>query len=112
MPLPNADRAVVDRRKLAEYCLSLAHPVGRHKAAVFRASLGLTAADADSLRDLLLAGARSAYATSGRADEHGQRYEMDITVVTPAGSAVVRAAWMVRAGEDFPRLTTCFVQPR
>lgn len=112
MPLPNADRAVVDLRKLADYCLSPAHPVGRHKAAVFRAALGLTADDADALRNLLLAGAQAADAVPGRADEYGQRYETDIPVVTPVGSATVRAAWMVRVGEDFPRLTTCYVQPR
>ena len=111
MTLPNADRAVIDPRKLADYCLSPTHPVGRHKAAVFRAALGLTAADADALRAVLLAGARTAAAVPGRADEFGQRYETDIPVSTPAGTATVRAAWMVRAGEDFPRLTTCFVLP-
>lgn len=33
--MPNADRAVVELRKLTGYCLSFAHPRGRHKAQVF-----------------------------------------------------------------------------
>lgn len=97
MPLPNADRAVVDLRKLADYCLSPTHPVGRHKAAVFRAALGLTAADADALRTVLVAGVRTADAVPGRADEYGERYETDIVMTTPTGTATVRAAWIVRA---------------
>jgi hypothetical protein len=41
---------VVDIAKLRDYCLSEAHPRGRHKARSFRARLGLTGADADWLR--------------------------------------------------------------
>jgi hypothetical protein len=33
--LPQADRAVVDERKVREYLLSRAHPIGRFKAAFF-----------------------------------------------------------------------------
>jgi hypothetical protein len=109
MPLPNGDRAFVDPRKLTDYCLSPTHPVGRHKAAVFRAALGLTAADADLLLAMLLDAARTADATPGRADEFGERYETDLEAVTSTGRAVVRAAWIIRSGEDFPRLTTCYV---
>ena len=109
MTLPNGDRAVVDPRKLADYCLSPTHPVGRHKAAVFRAALGLTAADADALRTMLLEAARTDEASPGRADEFGERYETDFEAIGSAGRAVVRAAWIIRSGEDFPRLTTCYV---
>ena len=112
MTLPNPERAVVDSRKLVEYCLSPTHPVGRHKAAVFRAALGLTAADSVVLRASLLAAAVTAEAVPGRSDEHGERYETAFEMTTPVGRATIRAAWMVRAGEDYPRLTTCYVQPR
>src|ERR1700722_9013945 len=44
---------VVDPRKLAEYCLSESHHRGRNKARVFRSQLGLTAADAEALRNVL-----------------------------------------------------------
>lgn len=109
MRLPNADRAEVDPRKLTEYCLSVDHPVGKHKAAVFRAALGLTPVDAVRLRNWLLDAAASTDVVSGKMDEYGQRYQLDFEAVTDFGSAMIRSAWMVRTGEDFPRLTTCYV---
>lgn len=112
MRLPNADRAEVDPRKLTEYCLSPAHPVGKHKAAVFQAALGLTAADAEVLRGWLLRAAASGDAVAERADEFGERFRLDLEASTATGSATVRSAWIVRTGEDFPRLTTCYVLPR
>lgn len=112
MRMPNSERAEVDVRKLAEYCLSPTHPVGKHKAAVFGAALGLTAADAEVLRERILRAAIDGQAVAGRADEFGERYHLDFEVATPAGQALVRSAWMIRNGEDFPRLTTCFVLPK
>ena len=44
--LPNGDRAIVDIRKLADYCLNPSHPRGRHKARVFRQAAGLQQDDA------------------------------------------------------------------
>ena len=41
----------------------------------------------------------------------GQRYTVDFTLCTAVGTASIRSAWIVRTGEDFPRLTTCFVLP-
>jgi len=109
--LPNPDRAFIDFRKLVDYCLDPAHPVGRHKSVVFRSALGLTADDADTLRDLLLRAVLVQDAILGRLDEFGQRYTVDFPASTPFGSAFLRSAWMVRLDEDFPRLTTCFVLP-
>ena len=109
MRLPNAARAVVDLRKLRDYCLSELHPRGRHKARVFREVLGLTAADAEALRAELLEAARTGEATVGEADEHGQRYALDFVMEWQHQSTTVRSTWIVRAGEDFPRLTSCYV---
>ena len=112
MKLPGGDRAEVDLRKLSEYCLSPIHPVGKHKAAVFRSALGLTVADATVLRDRLLLSAVEGEAIAERADEFGDRYRVDFEMATLSGRATIRSAWIVRVGEDFPRLTTCFVLPR
>jgi hypothetical protein len=109
MKLPNGDRAVVDLAKLTDYCLSPAHPRGRHKARVFAASLGLYADQADLLRDALLEAARTEEANPGDQDEFGHRYVVDFTMKTPSGEARVRSSWIVRADEDFPRLTSCYV---
>jgi hypothetical protein len=54
MLLPNREQAVVDLTKLSDYCLNPEHPRGRHKARVFASALGLTLADAESLRAMLL----------------------------------------------------------
>lgn len=43
--VPRADRAVVPREKLEHYLLDLEHPVGRHKARVFAAALGIHRGD-------------------------------------------------------------------
>ena len=71
MGLPNAKWAEVDLRKLADYCLSPMHPVGRHKAAVFRAALGLTAADAQMLRERILLAAIDGQAIAGQTTSSG-----------------------------------------
>jgi hypothetical protein len=109
MILPNAEHGVIEPAKLTDYCLSPIHPVGRHKAAVFRSALGLTSADAPLLTDLLLRGAQEHPAVLGRADEYGQRYQIDIPIATRHGETVLRTAWIIRSGEDVPRLVTCYV---
>jgi hypothetical protein len=42
MRLPNAEHAVVDLRKLRDYCRNFDHPVGKHEARVFLEVLGWT----------------------------------------------------------------------
>lgn len=109
MKLPNAEHAHVDLDKLRGYCLSIGHPRGRHKARVFRAALDVTDEDAGWLRDVLLAGAREHEATMLEADRFGQGYEVLIPAHRGDRQANIRSFWIVRAGETFPRLTTCFV---
>ena len=54
--LPNADSAILDLRKLEEYCLNPLHPRGRHKVRVFREALGIGRSHADWLvRQILTA---------------------------------------------------------
>jgi hypothetical protein len=45
MKLPNGESAILDLRKIHDYCLSLVHPRGKHKARVFELVLGMTAED-------------------------------------------------------------------
>jgi hypothetical protein len=107
--LPHAENAVVDIAKLRDYCLSTTHPVGKHKARVFAAKLGLTADDSNELREALLEAARILDVVPGDQDQYGQRYTLDLLMIGPDGHATVRSAWIIRSGEDFPRLTTCYV---
>jgi hypothetical protein len=107
--LPNAENAIVEVRKLRDYCLSSDHPRGRHKARVFASALGLTADDAEELREALLSAALSGEADSTEEDEYGKRYVLDFEMKTDAGTVTVRSGWIVRRGEDVPRFTSCFV---
>ena len=109
MRLPNGTRAVVDEAKLRDYCLDLQHPRGRHKARVFQSALGMTAAQAPILRSALLQAAMTEEATPGEADEYGERYAVDFDFTGPTGTARLRSSWIIRTGEEFPRLTSCYV---
>jgi hypothetical protein len=54
MLIPNAGKAVVDIRKLRDYCLNPEHNDGKHKARIFLSTLGMTADNAEELRQILL----------------------------------------------------------
>ena len=107
--LPNPQDAVVDVRKLRDYCLSPQHPRGRHKARVFASALGLTYEDVEDLREALLSAAHSQEAVFTDKDQYGERYVLDFEMEADAGTVVVRSGWIVRREEGFPRLTTCWV---
>ena len=109
MKLPNATRAVVDIEKLRDYCLSEFHPRGKHKARVFATALGLTAEDASELRNAILAAIQSEEAVAGEDDQYGQRYIVDFAMERQGREAVIRSSWIIRSGENAPRLTSCYV---
>jgi hypothetical protein len=102
---------VVEIAKLRDYCLSETHPRGKHKARVFRSRLGLTAADAELLRQTLSDAARDRRGElrPTDSDEYGQRYVLDFEMITAAGTATIRSAWIVLAGQDVLRLSSCYV---
>jgi Domain of unknown function (DUF6883) len=112
MLLPKGERAIVDLRKLRDYCLNLDSPRGRHKARVFAAALGITVADAPKLRAKLLEVARIGEAQRGELDLYGQRYTIDFEMKTEVGKATVRSGWIVLHDKAAPRLTTCHVKKR
>lgn len=110
MRLPNCHQAVVEIEKLCDYSLNPNHPVGKHKARVFRAALGITLRDADWLRERALEIALSDDATPGAASVFGDKYVIDSVLRYKELSAIVRFSWMVEFGTDFPRLTSCYVK--
>lgn len=112
MLLPNGKRAVVDIRKLRDYCLNPDHPRGTGKARVFAAALGITSPDAEELKKALIQAARLGEAKPGEADMYGQRYTVDFDMETGKGKAIVRSGWIVLHNESVPRLTTCYVLKR
>ena len=107
--LPLGNEAVLDIRKIEDYCLSPMHPRGRHKARIFRETLDLARADAQWLRDVLLEAARSGEAFKVGEDAWGAHWRLDATVRRQTKSAVVRTIWIIRTGESRPRFVTCWV---
>jgi hypothetical protein len=105
----NAERAILDIRKIADYCLSPEHPRGRHKARVFRDALELRQDDAEWLRAALLDGLRHGEATELSRDDLERRWRVEVPVTRHGRRAVVRTVWIVRSGEEVPRFVTCWV---
>jgi hypothetical protein len=107
---PQSDRAILDIRKIAEYCLNPLHPRGRHKARVFREAPGVKRSDAEWLRDVLLEALRPGEATEVGKDAWGTYWRLDASVRRQGKSAVIRTIWTVRNGESVPRFVTCWVR--
>jgi hypothetical protein len=108
MLIPNAENAVVDIRKLRDYCLNQEHDDGKHKARLFSSILGMAVENAEELREILLEVVKTHEARLVRRDEFGQRYTLDFTLEWQNRSATLRSGWIVEHGSEIPRLTTCY----
>lgn len=108
MLIPNAEKAVVDIRKLRDYCLNLEHDEGKHKALLFSTIFGITAKDAEDLRQIILEVVKNHEAKLGRQDEFGQRYTLDFRLEWQDRSGIIRSGWIIELGFDIPKLTTCY----
>src|SRR5437870_1917489 len=107
--LPHGDEAILDIRKIEDYCLSPTHPRGRHKARVVREALDLQRSDTAWLRNILLEAAHSSEASPIAVDPWGTQWRLDATIRRQGKSIVVRTIWIVRTGESVPRFVTCWV---
>jgi hypothetical protein len=107
--LPNGERADLGE-KLEEYVLNPRHPRGRHKARVFASVLGITRDNREILESALREAASNSTDAISTGDEgFGATFEIRFRLTTHKGSAMVLSAWILRKGEDFPRLTSCFI---
>ena len=108
MKLPNADRAVIDQRKLREYLLSDSHPVGRFKARYFR-SVGFSAAHWQALEASLRALATEASAEKTGSTDFGQKYMISGILTASSGTtSEVVTVWIIHFGDDRPHLVTVY----
>ena len=89
MKLPNADNAVIDLKKLRDYCLNPEHSRGKRKARVFQLLLGITQDDAEILSAKILGGIENNDCLVGESDVYGMRYIVDIQVDVMGRSAPV-----------------------
>ena len=106
MLISKAENAVVDIRKLRDYCLNLEHDDGKHKARLFASILGMTAENAEELRQIILEIVKTHEAQLGRQDQFGQRYTLDFTIEWHNKRATLRSGWIIESGSEIPKLTT------
>ncbi len=109
MKLPNGERADLGA-KIEDYVLNPRHWEGRHKAGVFESALGITLANREVLRQAILSAAANSDEAQARGDNgHGEVYVLHFPLETERGHGTVLTAWIIRHGEDFPRLITCYI---
>ncbi len=109
MKLPNGDRADLGT-KIEDYALNPRHWEGRHKARVFESVLGITLANRGVLRQAVLLAARDSDKAEPLGNNgHGEVYILRFPLETQRGAAPVLTVWIIRDGEDFPRLVTCYI---
>ena len=110
MRIRNSHKAVVEIEKLRDYSLNPNHPVGQHKARVFKAALGITLKNAEWLRERALELAVKDDAKQGAVSVFGDKYVIDSVIEHDEKSALVRFSWIIEFGTDFPRLISCYVK--
>jgi hypothetical protein len=105
---------VVAPRKLTEYALNLDNPIGADKAVMFQRHLGFTKDNYEALLEQISAQALEAEAIVGIADEHGQRYQVDLEIigVEQGQREIVRTGWIVEPDSEAARLVTLYVRKR
>lgn len=108
MHLPNKDHALVERDKVRDYLLNLAHPDGLGKAEFFTA-MGFSRETWQVLADALRQVAVDSPVIKSMTSVHGHKYIVDGLLQTPSGrAAMVRTIWIVDTGRDTPRLITAY----
>ncbi|MBI4596536.1 MAG: hypothetical protein HY730_09225 [Candidatus Tectomicrobia bacterium] len=108
MNLPKNQDAVIPYKKLTDYLLSEAHPVGKAKAQYFR-TLDYRETNADLPRDGLKAIAHSNQVSETISTPFGMKYVIDGHLNTPIGiKAWVRTVCIIETREVFPRFVTAY----
>ena len=108
MKIPNAERAIVDIRKLRDYCLNPEHDSGKHKARLFAALLGMGPNDTEALREALLEAVKTHEAQLGERDRRGQRYTVDFIFSWYNKQATIWSGWIIQSNSTSPRLVTAY----
>jgi hypothetical protein len=107
MKLPNGEQAQLGD-KLERYCLNFSHRKGKDKATLFRDRLGITLENKAVLETALLRAASENEATLRSQDQYGDQYNIRFFMETQRGESWVLSCWIVRRGENFPRLTNTY----
>ncbi|MDD5140284.1 MAG: hypothetical protein PHY43_08510 [Verrucomicrobiales bacterium] len=108
MKLPNTDKLVVEREKVADYLLNPAHPDNGGKAEFF-GKLGFRREEWEALAAALRTLAQTAEVAGSTESPHGRKYVIVGWIESPGGKvAQVQTIWIVDRGLDVARLVTAY----
>lgn len=108
MNLPDAEFALIEQAKVADYLLNAEHPENGGKAAFFLA-LGFCREEWPKLATALRRAAEDHPVTKRMASPHGEKYVLEGPLETPDGKkTTVRTVWIIDAGLSAPRLVTAY----
>ena len=110
MRLPNGNRAIITGEKLLGFVLNPDHPHGFGHAHLFDVLLGINRVNVGELRQHLLLAAEQGDATPGKPSDFGTKYEIRSEMTGPRGTHIILSVWMIRTGENDPRLVTAYVE--
>jgi hypothetical protein len=106
--LPNADKALIQREKIADYLLNAAHPDNNGKAEFFE-SFGFHVDAWETLANAFGRAALDGEVIQHLETSHGVKYVLHAAMETPSGkSPLVRMVWIVDRGRNCPRLVTAY----
>jgi hypothetical protein len=103
---PDFSNPDIGPSKISGYALNSEHPVGGNKYRVINSATGLGPEDAAKVEAQIREGVRNGTVVLGKADQYGQRYNIDMPLTGPKGTIIVRTAWIIDAGSTTPRLVT------
>ena len=111
--LPNADKAVISMEKLVNYVLNTEHPIGKHKAYLFKEVLGYSVGTARNLAVKIMDEIYNFPAIFKGSDRFGNKYEIIMNIEGINGrTAPVITAWIIDSGSDVPRLTSAYIHKK
>ncbi len=109
MKLPNGEFAEILLEKLTGYCLNPNHSSGKHKARVFASALGITAENAEDLRQLIQKAAVEGTIIQQNPTEFGTLFKVDWTIPY-TDQVVLRTLWELKSTHPNPRLVSAFIK--
>lgn len=108
MKLPNADKVLIQREKIADYLLNAAHPDNNGKAEFFQ-SFGFHLNDWETLAKAFHQAALDGDVIQHLETSHGVKYVLHAAMETPSSKLpLVRTVWIIDRGQDNPRLVTAY----
>lgn len=107
MKLPNPQQADY-LEKIQNYCLNFNHGRGKNKAYLFRKKLGITLDNVEILIEALQKAIMTEQVILHKQNDFGKYYDLKFFLKTDQGESWVLSAWIVRTGENFPRLVSCY----